>query len=82
VITVRFPNGQAVQYNTANYVYRRRRYSDLLTKEDGEWVAQVPNDCIIEGVPAGRVYDALQQQPLEQLTKEVRALRRKMTGRR
>ena len=79
MITVRFPNGQTVVYNTANYVTRTENYADIYTRKDGEWIAQVPNSCIIEAVSACRVYDALQQQPLEQLTKEVRALRRKIS---
>lgn len=29
MMTVRFPNGQAVQYNTATRVVRRNEYSDL-----------------------------------------------------
>lgn len=79
MMTVRFPNGQAVQYNTANYVTRTPDYADLYDRKDGQWIAQVPTACIIEVVPACRVYNALHQQPLEELTKEVRALRRKVT---
>lgn len=78
MMTVRFPNGQTVQYNTATYVMRSINYSDLYTQKDGGWIAQIPNTCIIEISPACRVYDALQAQPLEQLTKEVRALKRKI----
>ena len=82
MMTVRFPNGQTVQYNAANYVVRSQNYSDLYVKKDGPWIAQVPNTCIVESLPACRVYDALQQQPLEQLTKEIRALRRKVGAKR
>lgn len=78
MMTVRFPNGQAVQYNEARYVARYDSYTDLYDKKDGVWIAQVPNTCLIESQPACRVYDALQQQPLEQFTKEVRALKRKI----
>ena len=69
MMTVRFPNGQTVVYNTATYARRTATYTDLYTQKDGAWIAQVPNACIIETRPACRVYDALQQQPLEQLTK-------------
>lgn len=81
MMTVRFPNGQAVQYNTANYASRWATYTDLYTKKDGGWIAQVPNTCIIEVSPACHVYDALQQRALGQLIKEVRALRRKVATR-
>lgn len=78
MMTVRFPNGLSVQYNDANFALRHAEYTDLHTKENGAWIAQVPNDCLIEVRPACRVYDALQQQSLEQLTKEIRSLKRKM----
>lgn len=84
MMTVRMPNGQAVQYNNAGYVVSHGEYTDIYRRKGGDrtgegWVAQVPNTCIIESEIACRVYDPLQQQPLEQLIKEVRALRRKVT---
>lgn len=78
MITVRFPNGHAVRYNAANYVTRSTEYSDLYTKKDGVWIAQIPNTCIIESLPACRVYNALNEDALAELTKEVRLLRRKI----
>lgn len=88
MITVRFPNGQAVQYNTATYVTRSQfGYSDLYTKENDAWIAQVPNTCLIEIVSPCRVYNAVEQMyvdviksQLADLTKEVRSLRRKVSG--
>lgn len=51
MITVRFPNGQAIQYNDASYCTRSvNGYSDLYTKKDGTWIAQVPNTALIESV--------------------------------
>lgn len=36
---VRFPNGQCIQYNRANYANRHAEYSDLYTEKDGAWIA-------------------------------------------
>jgi len=56
-MTVRFPTGVSIQYNTVNYVVRRDGYTDLYTEKDGTWVAQVPTlGCVVESVPACRVY--------------------------
>lgn len=69
MITVRFPNGQAVQYNDGNYVSRSERYSDIYTRKDGKWIAQIPNTCIIEVVPACRVYNPVDKHSLDILFK-------------
>jgi hypothetical protein len=76
MMTVRFPNGQAVQYNAAENIS-----GTFLVDSKGHWIARVPDDCIVEACPPCRVYDALQEKPLEELTKEVRALKRKITKR-
>jgi len=77
-MVVRFPNGQAVQYNNAHYVTRRSEYSDLYQFENNKsWIAQVPNDCIIEVVPACRVFNAVDALPME-LSKELKATRRRL----
>lgn len=81
MLTVRFPNGQAVQYNTANYVTRSERYSDLYVRKDGAWIAQIPNTCIIEAVPACRVYDAvrkIEDEKVAEITREIRSVKRKL----
>lgn len=70
MITVRFPSGFSIQYNDANYVSRHEEYSDLLTKKDGYWVAQVPNTAVIEMTPACRTYGCLR----DETTETVRAL--------
>src|SRR3569832_2439685 len=83
MMTVRFPNGQAVQYNTATYVLRKDGFSDLYTKKDGTWIAQVPNTCIIESVSACRVYDGMHSntpQQLDRIEKELRAGGRRRAG--
>ncbi len=79
MMTVRFPNGQAVQYNDANYVSRYTEFSDLYTKKDGKWIAQIPNNCIIEVIPACKVYNALDQITIESninIQKEIRSTKR------
>lgn len=87
MMTVRFQNGQAIQYNNAGYVVRSAEYSDLYEArgDDGKgknWIAQVPNSCVIECRFACRVYDALQERPLDDLTREIRSLKRKIVSKR
>jgi hypothetical protein len=86
MITVRFPNGQAVQYNLANYVICFDRYSDLYcwkdrsNEKDKIWVAKVPNTCLIELVEACRVYDGMNQPRNDAVLKELKAIKRKLKG--
>ena len=57
MMTVRFPTGVSIQYNTANHAIRNDNYTDLYTEKDGRWIAQVPTaGCVLESVPACRVY--------------------------
>lgn len=81
MITIRFPNGQTVQYNTANHISRRTEFSDLYERKGGKWVAHIPNTCIMEMMSACRVYNPLQENienEFKVLTKEVRKLTRKI----
>lgn len=79
---VRFPNGQCVQYNRARYVTRHANgYSDLYTKRDGDWIAQIPNTCIIESEHACRVWNPLDKVPDTETAKELRAIKRKLARR-
>lgn len=49
MITVRSPHGLSIIYNDATFVERFSTYSDLYTdSQKSRWVAQVPNDYIIE----------------------------------
>jgi len=74
MMTVRFPNGQAVVYNRAYYVTRSQHgYSDLYGKKDGEWIAQIPNTCIIESEHACRVYNALDT-PADEVMKTLKRI--------
>jgi hypothetical protein len=81
MITVRFSSGQAVQYNDGWYVEHYANCRSIKTKKGGDLIAQVPHDCIIEWVPACRVYNGMTQEAdrrIEELTKEIRALKRKI----
>ena len=81
MITVRFPNGQAIQYNTGWYIVSddtgRRIYTD---SEKKSLIAIVPLDCAIELVPACRFYDGMQKESsdarIAEMSKELRGLRR------
>jgi hypothetical protein len=75
MMTVRFATGFSVQYNTAGYVVRSTNYTDLYTKKDGDWVAQVPNEAIVEAVPCCRTYNAPDVQPWENVTAMSREMR-------
>ena len=69
-MTVRFPSGCAVLYNTAGFVDRKSEYTDLYADEGGRWIAQVPNTCIIESTSDCRVYDPMREEP-EKLSREI-----------
>lgn len=79
MMTVRFPNGQAIQYNTATYATRFPTHTDIYERKDGRWIAQVPNTCLIEVMSACRVYNPLDKRTeLESITKELRSIKRKL----
>ena len=82
MITVRFPNGQAVQYNNAKYCITKNNCYDLYGGNDhlGR-IATAPLDCIIEAEEACAVCNPLTDNissKLEELTKEIRSLKRKI----
>lgn len=86
MMTVRFASGFSVQYNDANFAQRHATYTDLSTKENGTWIAQVPNDALIEVRPACTTYNPVSQNftrdvtnEIESLRKEIRSLKRKLT---
>lgn len=78
---VRFPNGQCIRYNTANLAKRTLNgYTDLYTKKDGVWVAQVPTAmCVIESIQACAITNPLDKQPDTETAKELRAIKRKLS---
>ena len=87
MITVRFPNGQAVQFNSATRV-TYEDYGAVLTarnKKKWDWIATVlpGSGAIIEAVPPCRVYDGVnesRQRELADLTREIRSLKRKINS--
>jgi hypothetical protein len=60
LITVRFPTGFSVQYNTATYVVWGSvgQRTTLLDRKDGTPLAFVPAECIVEFVQPCRTYNA------------------------
>lgn len=52
---VRFSSGLCIQYNDATYATRHAGFTDLLSKKDGIWIAQVPSECVIEWVHPCRI---------------------------
>ena len=64
MLTVRYPNGVAVTYNTANFLSRETDAWNLYTTDPmkgGEWVAtiQLSAGCVVESVRACRVENLL-----------------------
>lgn len=79
MMTVRFPSGFSVQYNDANYASRTQwGYTDIYTKKDGQWVAQVPNDALIEIVKPCETYFA-GQRPETAIGGALQAIRQRPT---
>ena len=83
-MTVRFPNGQAVQYNDAYFIQWGENTHTLYTKEPskgGSLIAKVPRECIVEWVRPCRVYNpiaSVQNEELESLKKEIQSMKRKL----
>jgi len=67
MMTVRSPQGLSVVFNSAGFVARGAHgYTDIYESKgaDGQhkgWLAQVPNDWLIEAVRPCRVYNAMHQ---------------------
>lgn len=80
MITVRFPNGQAVQYNSANYVEAKDGFYRIAiaTENNNRMVAYVPKDCIVEFDTPCRVYNALTKDNESATLREIRLLRRQL----
>lgn len=88
MLTVRYPNGQAVQYNRAWFV----KYHDYAwciydkSPDKGgslQLVIQPSAGAIVEWVPPCRVYNALSEQSIQSFAnmgKELRSIKRKLAG--
>lgn len=79
MITVRSPHGVCVQYNTGSYVIRTATYTDIYDRKDGNWLAQVGNDWLIEVSKPCRVYRAAETSE-EVLEAALQALRQRPDG--
>jgi len=85
MITVRYPNGQAIQYNEANYLSHKSGETWVLRESsDGEFIAfiQASAGVIVEFVRPCRVSNPLMESEskLNALAKEIRSLKRKIDG--
>ncbi len=77
MITVRFPNGQAVQYNNGHYVERAATCHIIRTSERGALIAIAPREAIIEWTTPCRVYNPLVRTDVdERVANEIRLLKR------
>jgi hypothetical protein len=76
MLTVRFPDGTTVEYNTAHYLIRDSNGWVLYTAKDGDWVAWISaaSGCIIEATRPCRIYNAMHT--TEQLRLLIQELRR------
>jgi hypothetical protein len=88
MLTVRFPNGQAVQYNTACFVQGGggTDYLRLYThdpKKGGQWVASIQGSAgvIVEAITACRVYDGMERiegQQIKDIKSSLATIKRKL----
>jgi hypothetical protein len=60
MLTVRFPDGTAVKYNTATKV-TFQSHNQMLVNERDEWVAVVPYGCIVEATAACSVSNPIKE---------------------
>jgi hypothetical protein len=83
MMTVRFPNGLAIQYNSATFASRGSVYTDIYTREGGAWVAQVPTaGCLIEVVSPCRIYNSSTSETESKIFRELRLLRNQLKTKR
>lgn len=75
MITVRFPNGQAIQYNTAHWAEHYDKHVTLKTSRDGTLVAWVPLECVVDFVSPCRVHNPLISPAIMQLEEMARTMR-------
>ena len=83
MMTVRYPNGTAVQYNTAGSLYYKKWGWELYTESEesgGSWIAsiQLSAGAIVEFSPACKVFNAADQKAFLGLMTEIKFLRKKL----
>jgi hypothetical protein len=77
-ITIRFPNGQAIRYNTLGYYVQQADGYVLLKKTDTSgWSVRVPRECVIESMDPCEVSNPLtdKEKALDILIKGIRGVR-------
>jgi len=85
MITVRYPNGQAIQYNEAKDIRVELNGLIAIIDSKGYWMAKVlpSSGATFECYSPCRVYNALteaDEPKLNALAKEIRSLKRKIDG--
>ena len=81
MMTVRFQNGTAVQFNNAHWLVHGDNATWILKdKKDGQIQAfiQANAGCLVEFVTPCRVYNPVESAKVTPLAEEVRKLREKM----
>jgi hypothetical protein len=83
MITVRFPSGLAIQYNSGWYIeaWGERNVAIKDTKE-GNLIAVVPRDCLIEWVAPCRIYNSSTNETESKIFRELRLLRSQLKSKR
>lgn len=86
MFTVRYPNGQAVQYNTANFLKYENACWQLYTESGGDWIAsiQLSAGAMVECVAPCKVNNAMdnellrtsEERRLSDIEKDIRAIKR------
>ena len=58
MLTVRFPDGTAVEFNQANFCFTTQNCFQLYAdKEKKFWIANVPLGCVVEGSKPSRIFN-------------------------
>ncbi len=81
MLVVRYPNGQAVQYNDAYTLYRENDSWSLYANEKKtKWIAsiQLSAGVIVEAVTPCRVYNSIEKTPFDNLTNEIVKLKKEI----
>lgn len=78
MITVRFPSGFSVQYNSMNWAQTQSNGTIFLQENSKSvgWHVCVPAGAMIEFVAPCRTYNAANEKQLERLESEVSSLKR------
>lgn len=77
MITVRFPNGQAIRYNNLTWVHWQADGTALLKKDEkSPWYVHVPRECIIEFISPCSVSNPLlsPQESIDMVVANVREM--------